>query len=265
MKKIKIILYFTIAIQLFGIFSCKISHGDFSPPGDDNIIIYAPNNSKTYNVTEINEYINYHQVTINFIDERISYYKIIKSKNDENLKKGTIKPRAHEKKKRETENKIKELERKKSKAEDVLELWKGLLVSDEKEDNKSEDPAPKSTSTNSQMTKPNNCHIVSLANNNVLNFRSKPLTREEINALNSCDSKIRNGITYYEAPNRADCQIKRRLDMESSIGYVSRGDMVDLIGKTGSWYEIIDINTGRKGFIACKLGGIDTLEKINCN
>ena len=114
--------------------------------------------------------------------------------------------------------------------------------------------------------KPTNCHRITFDRGGYLVFRSKPLTREEINALNSCASwSTLGGGTAYEDLSRRDCQIKKRLDEESSIGLFQNGDIVDYIGKQGSWNEIVNIETGQRGFISAKYAGKPTLVKTSCN
>jgi len=114
--------------------------------------------------------------------------------------------------------------------------------------------------------KPTNCRRVTFSGAGLLVFRSQPLTREEISALNSCTSwSTVGGGTRYEDLDRRDCQIKKRLDEESSIGYFRNGDIVDYIGRQGSWNEIVNIETGQRGFISARYGGSPTLVRASCN
>lgn len=110
------------------------------------------------------------------------------------------------------------------------------------------------------------CYQVRMSANRYLVFRNQPLTREEINALNSCTAWGGiNGKTTYEDLTRKDCMIKKRLDEQSMIGGFVNGDIVEFIGRQGNWNEVIDMKTGKKGFISRKYGGVLTLKNTICN
>lgn len=271
--------------------------------GDGNFVYYAPNKSRIYKKEEITKSIDVHQTTIQIINKRINYYEYLEGILKDKYDSGEMPKKKFEKQKEQIETKLDGLKYDKNEAEEAFELWKGLLSKNEQEESeyerklnllrerenqleaqkKAEDQRissawkeidraqnelaiAKAKLKEAARYKPTNCHRVTFSGFDYLVFRNKPLTREEINALNSCTSWMTaSGETRYEDLGRRDCQIKKKLDEESTIGFLQNGDIVDYLGVQGSWNEVVDIETGQRGFIAAKYGGRPTLVKTQCN
>jgi hypothetical protein len=109
----------------------------------------------------------------------------------------------------------------------------------------------------------------------IIFLRSRSLTKEEINICNQCLTYSRpkdgkpfkdggfstNEETIYENMNTRGCQLKKKLDDETGLGYISTGVLVELLETKGNFSHIKVLSNGVSGWISSKLQGKPTLVK----
>ena len=253
MKFVKILLLIlTIAIT-----SCTSIRDNYKSPNNigNGFLYYAPDESRNYEIIKIEQAIEYHIQEINKINKNINHYSYQDEILDEKFNESKISKNKYEVEKENINKRLNNLKYDKREATKALEKWKELL--NEKETANFKKPPDK---------KPRDCYIVTISGSDYVYFRNKSLTREEINSLNSCKTQLNSkGELTYEDLNRADCQIKKRIDDETYIGLIAQGTLVELKEKEASSFRIVNIETGQEGFISAKVRGKSTLIKTSCN
>jgi hypothetical protein len=278
-KSNNIILIVVILVNLIGCTVVKDTNNSGGIIGDNSFIINAPNVSQKYEKTEIIQYISYHIILIKNIEDTISKVQSKKWKLQQDYNDGQIKYKEFEKQNKIYDKKLNDFEIQKKNAKDVLEKWKDLSSKSYKEDSiqtaelikKKAETALKladSLASIKSKIKLYNCYKTNFIKVDVLVLRSRPLTQPELVTCNQCLTYIQsdgiNAKTIYEDLNKQSCKLKKKLDDETSVGFVQNELIVNLIETKGNFSKIEISNTGQIGWISSKYAQQPTLVKVQC-
>jgi len=238
-----------------------------------SITIQPPSQTIVYNETTVNYQINQCTELLVWIDSRLVHLEERNQADTEQLQQRVITPKEFNRRQAATNQEIKDAVAGREKIASIMALWRRTLTPNSTPVSPNQEQ-PQGTTTppstppyppSAAPAAPECYRVVHPEPNSTFAFRNKPLSRAEINALNSCSSQFQqDGTLVYEAPNRADCILKKQLNESTLLGHFLNGELVEQLGREGSWYRVRKLDTGQEGYIAYRYKGVPTLQKASC-